>query len=812
MKKLFALTIALSSLMPTQAFEADLDGVKFTIDTIYSHIVGPGVTQTKYLLSNGSGRSFNVYTSTLSRSKGATAGLVEPRVVIGNDKCQTGERVSSMAARHTGGEYQLLTGINGDFFITSSFAAQHEFGNAILGYPNMSCVIDRKVAAPDMIDVISRENALIVTADNWYIDATDFVYEISPVNGEAIRATAINYPRRDGEMMLYNSYMGASTATSSGRELVLLKADDAQWSVNSKIRFIVDGEWIEGGNTSIPTDGLVISCGSNYSNDWLNSLKKGDEVDLYLGISLPAHDGITPDIVQVIGGDVRILNQGEITREAIRWINTPGSPYQRSLVGFSKDRDMMMFAAVDGSGLSYFESAALMRELGCYDALGMDGGGSTAIWSDAFGIYNKPRDGSERAIGNALFFALKAPVDKTVASIGFADHAVRLPKYGTYNPVIYGYNQYGQLVDTNISGFELSAPAELGTINGTSMTASGSGTHALTAKLGEMTATIAITVDNSSPIELVNTSLLIDNFHPVKIKLFSVVNGENMSVDPAAFSWTSGNPAIADVSAEGVITGISDGITKITGNLGEHTLSIDVVVECPTANTFDIIGSDASVWESGGSGTSTTSIIINENNSLSVDFTIKNARAPKLSLRRDVTLWSCPDAIQVVMNPGDISVSSASVAIIPNGGRQISAEIENIVANTDNTLRFNVSDFFEDFDNGIYPIQFRNLTLSLSIPKGDYNINIKSIEAIYDSWTDGIENIVVDPTETINPIVIGDYISLNKQFESISIYDLSGRKLDTIDNSASITKPGPGLYVIVATSGNTTLSTKLIIN
>ena len=383
MKQLLLLSaLGTLSLLPAQAFEADLDGTKFNIDTVYCQVVGPGITRSHLTLS-ASGRSFSVYTSTMRRSDGAEAGVVEPRVIIGKDQCRTAESLTSMAKRHTGGDTQYLTGINGDFFITSSFASQHEFGNNILGYPNMSCVIDGKIAAPDMIDITSRENALIITNDSWYIDATDLRYRLLNNDGSIkVDATAVNYPRRDGEMVVYNSYMGSTTNTAgNGRELVLKLAEGAKWQSNKSTKFVVDADWKSGGNSTIPADGMVISCGPNYKNAFIDGLKKGDEVKLKIVLGLPAHDALKPDVKQVIGGDVRILNKGEITRNAIRWINTPNAKYHRSLVGFSEDRDMMIFAAVDGSGLTYYESAALMKALGCYDALDFDGGGSTVIWS-----------------------------------------------------------------------------------------------------------------------------------------------------------------------------------------------------------------------------------------------------------------------------------------------------------------------------------------------------------------------------------------------------------------------------------------------
>lgn len=807
--------ITLAAAAPASAsFDADLDGTLFTIDTVYCHTVGPGVTQS-HLLLTAPGRSANVYTSTLSRKAGATAGTVEPRVIIGRDKAQTGEALSSMASRHDAqGDWRYLTGINGDFFITSSFASQHEFGTAILGYPNMSCAIDGELAAPDMIDIVSRENALIITSDNWFIDATDLKYRLLNNDGSTVvDATAVNYPRRDNEMVIYNRYMGANTATQpNGRELVLRMAEDAQWRINKSVKFTVESDWAQTGNSAIPADGIVISCGPGYSNEYIDGLRKGDIVKLKIVCSLPAHEAVKPDIRHIIGGDVRILNRGEITREAIRWINTPGSRYQRSVVGFSEDRDMMVFAAVDGTGLTYYECAGLLKALGCYDGLDFDGGGSTAIWSKAFGIYNQPRDGSERAIGNALYFTLKAPADNAVASIGFADYAVTLPKFGSYTPVIYGYNRYGQLVDTDVKDFILSAPAELGTADGQTLMASGSGCHALTVTKDGMSATVAVTVDDAFPATARYNALLVDNYHPVVIPIYANVKGTEMPVDASAFTWTSDNEAVAAVDDRGCIHGVADGTAKVTGSRGDISFSIDVTVQCPRAAVESLLYDlDASKWRTSGSACTVTSFEVAEKPAFSIAYTTKNGPSRKITLRRTGAIYSIPDAIEVAFNPGDADVQSVTLTLAANGKRPVSVRRE-VKAGEENVLRFDISEFDDPADPGIFPISFQTVAFELGTAIGSYKFDVDRLDAIYSSYVNGVESITVDHGTALRATLTGDMVVIPFEATCIEIHDLQGRTVASAANTASVQAPAAGLYIVTASDGTRTMSCKLIVH
>lgn len=812
MKQLLLSTLALmAAAVPATAFEADLDGTTFDIDTVYCQVVGPGVTRS-HLVLTAPGRSVNVYTSTLSRKAGATPGVVEPRVIIGKDQARTGESLSSMATRHDrDSEYRYLTGINGDFFITSSFASQHEFGQAILGYPNMACAIDGCLAAPDMIDVVSRENALITTADTWYIDATDFKYRLLNNDGSVkVDAKAVNYPRRDEEMVVYNHYMGASTSTSGGRELLLRMAEGAQWNINKSTKFIVEGEWTSGGNMAIPADGLVISCGPAYSNEFIDGLKAGDIVKLKIVVSLPAHDAVKPEILNILGGDVRILNRGEITREAIRWINTPSAKYQRSVVGFSEDRDMMVFAAVDGAGLTYFECAGLLKALGCYDGLDLDGGGSTAIWSKAFGIYNQPRDGSERAIGNGLYFAMKTPKDTEVASLRFADHAVVLPRFGSYTPVVFGYNSYGELVDTDVKGFTLSAPEALGVAEGSTLLASGEGTHALTATLGNMTTTVAVTIDDNFPAVPRHTALLVDNYHAAPIELFATVRGKEMPVAARAFEWSSDNEAVATVDAEGRVSGHADGSAVITGTRGDISFTVDITVQCPVAREVSLLPDlDASAWRTSASAVTVKSFAVSEDPAMSVDFTIKNGPAHKITARRTFTLYSCPDAVKVTVDPAESTLSKVNISLVANGGRPVSVD-RDVTPGQVNELLFTISDFADVTDPGIYPLSFQNIVLEVGSTAGDYHLDIKSLELVYDSYVDGVESVVADKP-VLNPQVTGDVILLPAVADFIELHDLTGRVVDSAAATASIAVPAPGLYILTAVTDGRALSCKLII-
>lgn len=199
----------------------------------------------------------------------------------------------------------------------------------------------------------------------------------------------------------------------------------------------------DGGNMAIPADGIVISAdkAATANIEKLRSLKPGDEITVNYSLSLPSYGNLKPEGVQeIIGGDVKILREGETVMEANRWINPRDAFNPRTLIGYDKERTMLVICAIDGrstisGGTTYPQGADLMRSYGCYDALDFDGGGSTLMWDAMEGTINRPCVSPERAVGNGIFAVLHAPDDEEVAEIRFADYAVRMPRYGSYRPV-----------------------------------------------------------------------------------------------------------------------------------------------------------------------------------------------------------------------------------------------------------------------------------------------------------------------------------------------------------------------------------------
>lgn len=123
---------------------------------------------------------------------------------------------------------------------------------------------------------------------------------------------------------------------------------------------------------------------------------------------------------EVVPGDPVLVQDGVILSEACYSHMCERHP--RTAVGLSADGRTAILVAVDGrsasaDGMTRAELAALMVDLGAHDALNLDGGGSTTLWTAAGGVENRPSEGSERIVASHLAFVPGDPQCCTPAAV-----------------------------------------------------------------------------------------------------------------------------------------------------------------------------------------------------------------------------------------------------------------------------------------------------------------------------------------------------------------------------------------------------------
>ena len=289
-----------------------------------------------------------------------------------------------------------LIGINGDYFSTKT------------GIPMGYTVIDGKL--------LSKENG-VQDAVGFRADGTGFIDKIgidaSLSNGDKkITIQYVNKWPQDGFECVYllDSNFASTTKTDFNALYVICSATKGDLSLNSSMQLNVDEVFIYDGAIKIPDGKYVFVMdpdGDAQFFGMLSNLVVGDTVTFENVVyGAERHNWNEANhVMSSIGG--RLLNNGVIGNDF-----TAGTA-PRTAVGI-KENGNIIFYTIDGrqtdysTGITIKNLALRMQELGCIDAINLDGGGSTAIGGifpgfEDFVVTNRPSDGVERQCANYLF-------------------------------------------------------------------------------------------------------------------------------------------------------------------------------------------------------------------------------------------------------------------------------------------------------------------------------------------------------------------------------------------------------------------------
>jgi exopolysaccharide biosynthesis protein len=696
-------------------------GVEYSVDTLFHAKIGPGTSQTSLYFTDGS-TDMRVFYTTIDM----TNPYLTMRTVSGTDKTAGGEVVSSMAQRNDGPGHRFFAGINGDFFYTSGTTTH---GVSMVGTPIGTCIGDGVVYKlnNDEFKYVFDENR------NSYINAVSFSGSVTH-NGTTVTAGGVNTDASNNVITFYNDrFYGYTNQTSACCEVEAMLVEGDTFNFLEPFKMVITGMPSTAGDMEIP-DGRYVLHGQGTTADFISSLQVGDEVTVTMNA---VAGGIKIDPREVVSGQPWVLHNGETIND--------GNPdmHPRTCIGFANGGQTVIFLVVDGrslisDGCRTSHLGDLLQYAGATEGLNLDGGGSSTFYTSALGVRNVPSDGHERADSNGLFLVSSAPDDDEVAEIRFKDWAQRVPKYGIYSPVIYGYNQYGMLIDTDVQGFTLEVPENLGTIkDGNTFFANGSGDGEIIAIYNGISATLPISIVGSGDdMSLTNDSIITDTYRTHAVGVESRVGETVMPLDPAALTWSSSDESIVVIDENiGVLRGVRDGEAVVTGVLEDKLLSMKVKVEKPVKRVYPIDPEmDLSTWSfsmSGGKNVVTEPL----DNGMKVTYTGTSARTNYLRMKKTITLWSLPDTLRVRINPGEAPVTGVTFALRPNGGKISYPAVtpDSVSANVETTIDLPVDQWIDADDIGNYPIQltYIQVTLGKSTVGQQYTMLIPGLETIY---------------------------------------------------------------------------------
>ena len=497
-------------------------------------------------------------------------------------------QLSTAAARLEEQGYRVVAGINGGFFNTDGTAVG-------------LVITDGVIRSLDQWNY----NMVGICADGTaFIDSSTITKTMSwtAADGSAVslNVTAINESRDNGGLYLFTEDFGTTTQnTVTGVDVVLEPVTtDQQLTMNSVTTYrvvrVTDStqEGVSPDNF-IPEGCLVLSANKNCDAsllDPLRALAPGMELTL----TIAGGDSRWENAVYGLTGLYALVENGQVASG----LEAGRAP--RTALGIKADGSLVLYT-IDGRqsgysvGATYTQVAQRLIELGCVQAVALDGGGSTTLGVtlpgiDGFTVLNSPSDGSQRSVSNCIFLVTTAQPTGMLASYYVdTEHDVVLAGAST--------TVTAAAADTNgyaaASASVLSWTSDGGTV---AYDEAGNAVFTAGAQAGDFTVTASDGLaSGSAPIKVVDqlsrlsvtrkdtgssvSSLTLSPGDTVDLDASGTWYNISVAMGDEDVTWTA-DPALGTIDASGLFTaGEGNATGTITATAGGRTVTIQVTVD-----------------------------------------------------------------------------------------------------------------------------------------------------------------------------------------------------------------------------------------
>lgn len=316
--------------------------------------------------------------------------------------------------------------------------------------------------------------------------------------------------------------------------------------------------------TDIPVNGYVVITRKENTPLITDNFKVGDPVRFEIATAPDA-----ASLKMAVSGGGMLVVDGVIPQT---FTHEVAGRHPRTAVGSSKDGKMLYMVAVDGRqshsiGMTMQEIASFMLEIGAWNAVAMDGGGSTTLVSrepgtQTFAVQNSPSDGVQRRIPNSIgVFSMAPPAPLASLSIHTTDPNVFVNTSRAYT--VTGYDTYLNPVMINPADIQWEVTGVEGSFEGNVLKPTSYGTGKVTATVAGVKAEYPVYVFGG-PVKLTLSQTNITLISKER-KTFTVIGehseGYKASIDPADINWKtmggigffSGNTFVSTQSGYGYI-------------------------------------------------------------------------------------------------------------------------------------------------------------------------------------------------------------------------------------------------------------------
>ena len=484
-------------------------------------------------------------------------------------------------------------------------------------------------------------------------------------------------------------------------------AIDAKYS--SLVKMVVSNGGITyvsqpGETVQVPENGFIIVMNTSSRDYYLPYYNVGTAVSFYENedFYIRPQKNIS-DIVFGMSGGGEVLRNGEIVQYG--YTVSPSTNQPRTLIGVNKEKSKIYLVCIDGrkngKGATNYECGAILKEYGVYDAIQMDGGGSTTMAVQKNGdstvsVVNVPSEGTQRAVANGIGIKANGPAGTPVmvtASVADSEDNIMFNGFAsTINAAVYD----GQLNKMNVTP-QYSSSLK-GTWSGSTFTPTETGNGTVTVTYGDISKTIDVTVLKGVAAlraEAYSYALVTGQKTALTAK---AINPEGYSLDIAQsdVTWSVDDSGVGHID-NGSFVADKDGLCTVTAKSEKYgvtgTLQINVGKKYVAINSFEgprnIVNTYYPSSDSGisGGGAIDSTVSKDGRSSLRIDYSFKpdtvTTQCVYASLEKNEILFPSGVSDFEIWYKGDGSGNALKAVINYGSGQSADVTIADKMTGTD---------------------------------------------------------------------------------------------------------------------------------
>jgi exopolysaccharide biosynthesis protein len=329
----------------------------------------------------------------------------------------------------------------------------------------------------------------------------------------------------------------------------------------------------------IPDNGYILLASQGQASVLYDNLQVGDKVTQHFNAG-PSLENIQ----FAIGGGTLLVKGGQV----VSFTQNVSGNHPRTAAGITRDRKQLILVTVDGRhksfpGVDGRGLANLMIELGSYEAIILDGGGSTTMLKRDLGTFdvkvaNNPSEGTQRRIINGIGIVSKAPkeslegikaeVEETRGFIGIGKE-INVKAYDrNFNPLPVNYSQ----VNFTVKAGE-------GSFSGNRFIPGKSGKTIVEASYMGVSAQITLNIFNKlERLKILPETISLNTGQSIKLQVLGLDSqGYSVPLQPKDIQWKDADN-LGTFKDYSYTAGNLSGATILTASYGNISASVNAAI------------------------------------------------------------------------------------------------------------------------------------------------------------------------------------------------------------------------------------------